>query len=208
MRLLLRSLVTLTLLSLPALNGAHAQTTPDPLMGCPDWMTLNPSELRAARVTVNRAVFTDASGRPGRASVAKDDLLLQGPALNGRRCSYPVKDGVPTGVGGHLNTMLAQNLPTSPALSGRWAAPRAELSLTRTASAWKVTGNATVPTPGGSVNTGTLDGLLSRQGDAWRYAQGGCQVNLWPVGPWLIAADSGACGGLNVTFGGLYTRRR
>ena len=99
-------ILTLTLLGSAALlSPAHAQAAPDPLMGCPDWLTLEPGDLRAARVSASRAVFTDASGQPGRTYVVKGDLLLQGPAVNGRRCSYFVRGGVPTGVGGHLNTM-------------------------------------------------------------------------------------------------------
>ncbi|GGK96330.1 hypothetical protein [Deinococcus radiotolerans] len=208
----LRAPAFLALVIGAALSSAgHAQTapTPDLLMGCPEWRTLNPADLRAARVTVSRAVFTDVTGKPGRAYVVKDDLLLQGPAVNGRRCSYFVKGGAPTGVGGYLNTMLMRNLPTSPALSGTWAAERAQLNVTKTAAgAWTVSGNATAPTAGGSVNTGELGGPVARQGDAWRYAVDGCTLSLWPVGPWLVAQDNGACGGLNVTFGGLYTRQR
>lgn len=204
-----------SVLTLALLGGvtAHAQGSPAPApatqLGCADWLTLEPGDLRAARVSVSRAVFTDASGKPGKASVVKGDLLLQGPAVNGRRCSYPVRGGVPTGAGGYLNTMQVQNLSASATLSGTWAAAQGTLTLTRTAAgAWQVEGTASAPTPGGSVNTGDLGGLLTRQGSAWQYAADGCELNLWAVGPWLLAADNGACGGLNVSFSGLYTRQR
>lgn len=203
------SVLTLALLGTTVFSSAHAQATPDPLMGCPAWQTLNPGQLRAARVSASRAVFTDASGRPGRATVVKGDLLLQGPSLNGRRCSYPVRGGAPTGTGGYLNTMQVQNLPASPALSGTWTSGAGTLTLTRTAAGtWRAQGDAQAPTPGGSVNTGVLDGPVTRRDGTWQYAAEGCELSLWPVGPWLVAVDNGACGGLNVTFSGLYARQR
>lgn len=203
-------ILTLTLLGSAALlSPAHAQAAPDPLMGCPDWLTLEPGDLRAARVSASRAVFTDASGQPGRTYVVKGDLLLQGPAVNGRRCSYFVRGSVPTGVGGHLNTMQVQNVPASPALSGTWKSGTGTLILTKTAAGtWRVQGDALYPTPGGSANLGEVAGPLTRRGGTWQYASDGCELHLWPVGPWLVALDNGACGGLNVTFSGLYARQR
>lgn len=200
-----RSVLTLALLGSAALlSSARAQTTPDPLRGCPDWLTLDPGELRAARVSASRAVFTDASGQPGRAYGVKGDLLLQGPAV-----SYVVRGGVPTGLGGYLNTMQVQNVPASPALSGTWKSGTGTLILTKTAAGtWRVKGDALSPTPGGSANLGEVDGTLTRRGGAWQTAADGCELSLWPVGPWLVALDNGACGGLNVTFSGLYTRQR
>lgn len=209
-----RSILTLALLGAAAPTPlAHAQGAPAPApatpLGCADWLTLEPGNLRAARVSVSRAVFTDASGKPGKAYVVKGDLLLQGPPVNGRRCSYFVRGGVPTGAGGYLNTMQVQNLPASAALSGTWTSGSGTLTLTKTAAgAWQVQGSALYPTPGGSANLGEVDGTLTRRGGAWQVAADGCELNLWPVGPWLVAADNGACGGLNVTFSGLYARQR
>lgn len=175
-----RAVLTLALLGSAALlSSARAQATPDPLRGCPDWLTLEPGDLRAARVSASRAVFTDASGQPGRAYVVKGDLLLQGPAVNGRRCSYFVRGGVPTGVGGYLNTMQVQNLPASPALSGTWKSGTGTLILAKTAAGtWRVKGDALYPTPGGSANLGEVDGTLTRQGGAWQTAADGCELSL------------------------------
>jgi hypothetical protein len=36
----------------------------------------------------------------------------------------------------------------------------------------------------------------------------GCQVRLQRIGPWLLAEDNGGCGGVGVTFTGLYRPRK
>ncbi|MFI4976164.1 MAG: hypothetical protein ACHP84_16620 [Caulobacterales bacterium] len=76
----------------------------------------------------------------------------------------------------------------------------------------------------GAVNTGEVDQALEVRGRAaglmlsdaagqrqsflgkdYDYA---CKIGMVLVGDWLVAADDGACGGLNVSFLGVYRRDR
>jgi hypothetical protein len=76
----------------------------------------------------------------------------------------------------------------------------------------------------GAVNVGQIGGTLTPadgkaafsagdDGDAAPYdAHPGddsvCRVRLWRLGPYLVAADNVMCGGMNVTFTGVYGRGR
>lgn len=76
----------------------------------------------------------------------------------------------------------------------------------------------------GGVNMGQIGGTLTPadgkaafstgdNGDAAPYdAHPGddtvCRVRLWRLGPYLVAADNLACGGMNVTFTGVYGREK
>jgi hypothetical protein len=76
----------------------------------------------------------------------------------------------------------------------------------------------------GSVNIGDLDGLFFRDGDTaegaidhprpvrrtrpqdWTDGRTDCAARMWLVGPYLFVEDNQYCGGLNVSFGGVYRR--
>jgi hypothetical protein len=76
----------------------------------------------------------------------------------------------------------------------------------------------------GAVNMGQIGGTVTPangkaafsagdNGDAAPYdAHPGddtvCRVRLWRLGPYLVAADNLACGGMNVTFTGVYGREK
>src|SRR5262249_40449274 len=72
----------------------------------------------------------------------------------------------------------------------------------------------------GAVNMGSIEGEVTPAGDRLSFAMGdgatlpvdkgdefGCKGGMRRGGPWLIVNDNNNCGGFNVTFGGLYTRR-
>lgn len=76
----------------------------------------------------------------------------------------------------------------------------------------------------GAINTGEIEGVFFREGDVadgisdfdgrfrrttakdWGDSPEDCAVRLRLVGPYLLAQDNYRCGGLNVTFSGLYRR--
>jgi hypothetical protein len=105
---------------------------------------------------------------------------------------------------------------------GKWSSVGAELRIARgRRGLLAIEGDATYPTAGGSVNTGEvaadaaprdgelyfgidMDGKTVLPGDAGEF---GCVVRLRRLGPYLVAADNLSCGGHNVTFTGVYTRR-
>lgn len=74
----------------------------------------------------------------------------------------------------------------------------------------------------GAINAGQIGGTLTPEGDRAAFSAGDngeaapydahpdddsvCRVRLWRVGPYLLAADNLMCGGMNVSFTGVYSR--
>lgn len=76
-----------------------------------------------------------------------------------------------------------------------------------------VTGNATwIGANPGQVHVGELDGRYEPKDGVISYSDGDdeydCRVTMRLLGSYLIVADNLKCGGVNVTFSGIYTRRR
>jgi hypothetical protein len=111
---------------------------------------------------------------------------------------------------------------------GKWSRVEAGITVTAgAAGALRITGDATFGTKDpdrvrrGAVNTGAIEGDVTPAGDRLSFAIGdnatlpvneggefGCRVWMRRIGPWLIVDDNNNCGGANVTFRGIYTRRR
>lgn len=105
---------------------------------------------------------------------------------------------------------------------GRWRWVSANIRIAQgKRGLLSIEGDATYPTAGGSVNTGevaadaapkggelyfgvTTDGDTVAPDKAGEY---GCVVRLRRLGPYLVGADNLNCGGHNVTFTGVYTKR-
>lgn len=105
---------------------------------------------------------------------------------------------------------------------GKWTSVSAEIRAARgKGGLLSLEGEATYPTAAGSVNTGEFaadaapkDGELyfgvTTDGDTVapdKAGEFGCVVRLRRLGPYLAAADNLNCGGHNVTFTGVYTKR-
>ncbi|PTQ74144.1 hypothetical protein [Pseudomonas sp. GV071] len=101
-------------------------------------------------------------------------------------------------------------LPATSDWLGTWTAPASSIKIERqTQEQLRVTGNATWGS-GASTNVGEIDGTLLLQG---RYAVTkdgedafACVVEFTRVGRFLIAHDNNNCGGMNVSFDGVYVR--
>jgi hypothetical protein len=60
----------------------------------------------------------------------------------------------------------------------------------------------------GAVNTGAIEGEATPTGDRLNFTmEFGCKVWMRRLGPWLVVDDDDNCGGINVTFRGIYTRQ-
>jgi len=75
-----------------------------------------------------------------------------------------------------------------------------------------VTGNATwVGANPGNVHVGELDGRYEPKDGVINYSDGDdeydCKVSIRLLGKYLVVADNLKCGGVNVTFSGVYTRK-
>ena len=76
-----------------------------------------------------------------------------------------------------------------------------------------VTGNATwVGANPGNVHVGELDGRYEPKNGVINYSDGDdefdCKATMRLLGSYLIVGDNLKCGGVNVTFSGVYTRKR
>jgi hypothetical protein len=73
----------------------------------------------------------------------------------------------------------------------------------------------------GAVNAGAIEGDVTPAGDRLSFAIGDnvtlpvdkgaesdCKVWMQRIGPWLVVDDNNSCGGMNVTFRGVYVRKR
>jgi hypothetical protein len=61
----------------------------------------------------------------------------------------------------------------------------------------------------GGVHVGDFDEIATPDGDRIRLGSGQpdeCHVSLRLIGPYLVAADNNMCGGMNVSFSGVYRR--
>jgi hypothetical protein len=118
--------------------------------------------------------------------------------------------------------------PVAPAdWLGKWSRIEADIRVkAEKAGALRIEGDATYGAldPGrvkrGAVNAGSIEGEVTPAGDRLNFAMGdgvtlpadkgdpiSCKVWMQRVGPWLVVNDNNNCGGFNVTFRGIYTRK-
>jgi hypothetical protein len=105
----------------------------------------------------------------------------------------------------------------NPALAswlGTWSFYDNEVRLSRgrRAGTLSVGGEATwVGVNPGNVHTGELSGEAAPAGAALTLGDEGeydCRATLRLVGPYLVVADNRQCGGVNVTFDGVYRKKK
>jgi len=125
---------------------------------------------------------------------------------------------------------VAPNQPVSAeSWLGRWrGSPEQEIVIGKGAGqdTLKVNGDATYGmldpdrVKRGAVNLGSLEGEAPVRGTTLSFAMGEngtipfdkgdeyeCKVRLRRLGPYLLVRDNNMCGGMNVTFTGIYRRR-
>ncbi len=104
--------------------------------------------------------------------------------------------------------------PPLAAWLGAWGFYDNSLRLTRArrAGALRVEGDATwVGVNPGNVHVGEVSGEAAPAGNVLEVGGGGgeydCRLKLRLVGSYLVASDNRQCGGVNVTFDGVYRRK-
>lgn len=111
--------------------------------------------------------------------------------------------------------------PPATPLTGTWQAASNTILLRPAAKKLLVRGTATWPflndpSPDaqqqiarGGVNTGSIDAAtpwqVGQTNAHFKDAQQ-CELKVRTLGPYLLATDNGQCGGINVTFEGIYRR--
>lgn len=136
--------------------------------------------------------------------------------------------GVFSETSGYLPASALKELPAAPRLedwAGTWSRnAEAEITLTTAGGKIKVAGQATYGAldPGrvkrGGVNMGELEGEATPKGNMLPLGPGydgtrpfgddrsECRAKLRLFGRYLVVEDNGACGGMNVSFSGIYVR--
>jgi hypothetical protein len=153
-----------------------------------------------------------------RTYVLPGDTLLTGRGHGAYVCAFfPNRVG---GTAGWVRRDRLTALPTAPppleAWIGHWEYGDNSIVLSKHGKALKVSGEAYWPSanpspeqrPGGP-NVGELEGVTTPKGDRAQLADDyadGCKARLVLVGTLLVASDNGACGGMNVSFDGVYRR--
>jgi hypothetical protein len=115
-----------------------------------------------------------------------------------------------------------------PGWLGTWTRAEAEITVKPgKARAVRINGEATygamdpARVKRGGVNTGEIEGDVTPDGDRLSFAivdgatlpvdkgeEFTCKVWMQRIGPWLVVDDNNSCGGRNVTFRGVYIRKR
>ena len=154
-----------------------------------------------------------------KAFVVGGDEVLVNRAYNGFSCAwYTSKSGKPT-VGWLIASELSfqDRLPgnSTKAWLGEWKYEDNSIEFTenKLPGNLNVTGNATwVGANPGNVHVGELDGRYEPKDGVINYSDGDdeydCKVTMRLVGSYLIVADNMHCGGVNVSFSGVYRWKR
>ena len=175
-----------------------------------------------------RAYFIDdINGCPNDSAACREksyvvtgDLVLTGRSKGVYVCAFFPNRGGGSAGWMRRDRLAAQPVDAAPPLSawvGKWRNFDDTIALKARGAMLEASGDAYWPSanpplslrPGGP-NTGDFSGVAKPSGARVVFADkdpDGCKVTLDRVGPWLVAADNNNCGGNNVTFTGVYTRR-
>jgi hypothetical protein len=89
-------------------------------------------------------------------------------------------------------------------LAGRWGEDGgARITFARAAQGMTAKGTASY-----GDNSGEFSGPVKPAGRGFSIADGDCRVEGRRRGPYLVVSDNNGCGGMNVSFGGIYSRLR
>jgi hypothetical protein len=213
------------LLAVLSATVARAQA---PDMSCGNDFSSEKSIGLAKVVGADHLIFLkDTDGCPSeaaacrqRAYVVGGDRLLTSRTVGPYVCAlFPNRLGgnsgwVPTA---RLTPLPVNAAPATAAWAGHWADGDDTIGLTVKAAALVADGNAYYPSahpstsqfPGGP-NVGELEGTAAPTGNRVVFTDNdpnGCTATLTLVGGMLVVADNGGCGGQNVSFSGVYTRK-
>jgi hypothetical protein len=155
---------------------------------------------------------------PARGYVIPGDKVLTSKVHGAYTCAfYPSRGG---GTAGWVETARLRPLPVEPAPRaeawiGQWSSEgNPVVTIRRSGEELGIDGEAYWPSPNppveerpGGPNIGSIGGAFRVTGSRAEYDEGdGCQVSFTLVGDLLIAGDNHRCGGMNVSFSGVYKR--
>ncbi|HEY0116443.1 MAG TPA: hypothetical protein VGB54_12055 [Allosphingosinicella sp.] len=155
----------------------------------------------------------------GSSYVVPGDRVVTGRSQGNYVCAYfPSRGG---GTAGWVERVRLRSLRTDPApplsaWAGTWSDEGGNPTIRITARRGRLQGSGTAYWPGppgstdwpaGGVHQGAFEGELVRRGNRARHADDGCEIDFVLLGDMLLAGDNNSCGGMNVSFTGVYRRR-
>ena len=190
------------------------------------FFTRDSQDFKIGRVKAARSYFhsDESEDCPEGVKCRRKAYLVQGNEVivnrvrNGFACAWysPVK-GSPT-VGWLKVSELAIAAPPivngTKAWLGEWVFEENGIEFTdnKLAGFLNVTGNATWKGLGDNVHVGEIDGRYEPLDGVINYSDGDdeydCKITMRRIGNYLVVADNLKCGGLNVTFSGVYMRKK
>jgi hypothetical protein len=107
-----------------------------------------------------------------------------------------------------LAVRAVSSAPPTAAWVGEWRFYDNSISVRRDARTGRLRleGQAFWKGLGDNVHVGEIGGEAAPRGDEIAVEEDECRVSLRLVGPFLVVNDNGRCGGLNVTFDGVYRK--
>jgi hypothetical protein len=162
----------------------------------------------------------DSTACRGRAYVVPGNRVLTGPTSGSYVCAL-----FPDGNGGSAGYVRRDEIAPQPvaadpplaAWAGKWRnfdnsiALRVDgNALTASGSAYWPSANPSPRTRPGGPNLGNMGGTATPKGNVVVFADddpAACRITLTLLPPFLLAVDNRNCGGMNVSFTGVYIRR-
>jgi hypothetical protein len=228
--LLILPLLTLLVAGLPDVPAALADEQPKVEKECLSYdsayenaplfvVKVSPGEQRAWLYKQTQLCPKDKlCGSRQKAFLVSGDMVFAGPPNRGFRCAYY---GRPNGkiVAGFIPVENLGPVTEDTSMSidfviGTWNYESDSIGI-KAAAAGRVSGDGQASyQTAETVNEGSFSAqaplaagqkeLVFKEGDD----ESSCVVKLHRRGPYLVASDNGNCGGLNVSFGGIYTKAK
>lgn len=210
-------LTACAMLALPAAAQAQDDTT------CRNGLFPREAPFTLARVSAEQNVYFhgDLDGCPaaGEACITNSylidgDEVIVSKLREGFACAYYVQSDTAGWIPlNQIEPVATEQAPQPAQWAGRWQGRGDNrISITHAegtglAIAGRAFWPAARPSELYSVRTGEIAGHLDQIGTRARYDDNDlCEVNFTLLGQYLLAGDNNRCGGMNVSFTGVYTR--
>lgn len=140
--------------------------------------------------------------------IAGDTVLVGGTSTDWACAAFVGAKGAVTGwIAKRQLALNPTNLnPSLAAWVGEWKSGRNSLSVQAQNGGGISVDGLALWGDGPAPRTGEVQGAATPAGNRATVKDGPCQVTLTLADDWLIASDNHQCGGLNVTFSGVYRR--
>lgn len=151
--------------------------------------------------------------------VVSGDKVVVARTFKGFACSWFISAKGTSTTGWIKSSMLkiteADQKPKLSVWLGEWKYADNSISFTENKlhGTLNVTGNAFWKGLGDNIHIGELDGRAEPKGNLLKFGESdtdeyACKATMHLVGSFLVVADNMNCGGANVTFSGVYRKKR